>query len=169
MNDETGKKTGESGDNEGAGAAQDKGTERTYGLQRVYLKDVSFESPRAPEIFEGEWKPSLSVNIGTRVRPVAEDHYEVVLSLTVEAKQGDEVAFLVELQQAGVFLVAGFSDQERHQILGILCPQNLFPFAREEVANLALKGGFPQILLQPINFERMYQQSLQQKQQGGEA
>lgn len=168
MNDETGKKAANGGI-EGGGERQGQEGARTYGLQRVYLKDVSFESPRVPEVFEGEWKPALSVNIGTRVRPVAEDHYEVVLSLTVEAKQGEEVAFLVELQQAGVFLVTGFSDQERHQILGILCPQNLFPFAREEVSNLALKGGFPQILLQPINFERLYQQSLQQKQQAGEA
>jgi preprotein translocase subunit SecB len=89
-----------------------------------------------------------------------------VLSLTVEAKQDDKVAFLVELQQAGVFHASGFDDAERHHILGILCPQNLFPFAREEIASLTLKGGFPQILLQPINFERLYQQSLQQQQSG---
>lgn len=165
MSDEKNEQSGK--DNATAGS-QGQESGRSYGMQRVYLKDVSFESPRAPEVFQGEWKPDLNVNVGMRTRPLGEDLHEVVLSLTVEAKQADEVAFLVELHQAGVFQLSGFSDQERHQILGILCPQNLFPFAREEVANLTMKGGFPQILLQPINFERLYQQSLAQ-QQGGEA
>lgn len=138
---------------------QQNAGERSYGLQRVYLRDASFESPRAPEVFQGEWKPTLNVNIGTRARHLVDDLHEVTLTVTVEAKQDDKPAFLVELQQAGVFLIQGFADEEKKQILGILCPQNLFPFAREEIANLTMKGGFPQILLQPINFERVYQQS----------
>lgn len=137
------------------------GGERSFGLQRIYLKDVSFESPMAPMVFQGEWKPSLNVNIATRARQLEGDLHEVVLTVTVEAKQDDKIAFLVELQQAGIFLIAGFSTEEKQQIAGILCPQNLFPFAREEIANLTLKGGFPQILLQPINFERIYQQGNQ--------
>ncbi len=134
---------------------------RAFGLQRVYLKDASFESPLAPEVFRGEWKPALNVNIATRARALEDDLHEVVLTVTVEAKQDDKVAFLVELQQAGIFVISGFSAEERQQIAGILCPQNLFPFAREAIANLTLKGGFPQILLQPINFERIYQQGNQ--------
>lgn len=135
--------------------------ERSFGLQRIYIKDVSFEAPKSPEIFQGEWKPGLSVNIGTKTRPLADDVHEVVLTVNVEAKQGDDVAFLIELQQAGVFLIRGFGEAETRQVLGILCPQNLFPFAREEISNLTLKGGFPQILLQPVNFERAWQQSQQ--------
>ncbi|HEX7029420.1 MAG TPA: protein-export chaperone SecB [Gammaproteobacteria bacterium] len=134
---------------------------RNFGLQRIYLKDVSFESPQAPAVFQGEWKPTLNVNIGTRARALQGDLHEVVLSVTVEAKQDDKVAFLVELQQAGVFLISGFSAEEKQQIAAILCPQNLFPFAREEISNLTAKGGFPQILLQPINFERIFQQGNQ--------
>lgn len=147
--------------------AQQQGGERAYGLQRVYIRDASFESPRAPEVFQGDWKPTLNVNIGTRARALGDDLYEVVLAVTLEAKQDDKVAFLVELQQAGIFLLRGLNDDEKKQVLGILCPQNLFPFAREEVANLCVKGGFPHILLQPINFERLYQQS--QQKPAGEA
>ncbi|HEX7047121.1 MAG TPA: protein-export chaperone SecB [Gammaproteobacteria bacterium] len=134
---------------------------RSFGLQRIYLKDVSFESPLAPAVFQGEWKPTLNVNIGTRARALEGDLHEIVLTVTVEAKQDDKVAFLVELQQAGIFLISGFSAEERQQVAAILCPQNLFPFAREEIASLTVKGGFPQILLQPINFERIYQQGNQ--------
>lgn len=140
---------------------EDKNKGRAFGLQRVYLKDASFESPLAPAVFKGEWKPSLNVNIATRARLLEGDLHEVVLTVTVEAKQDDKVAFLVELQQAGIFVISGFSVEEQQQIAGILCPQNLFPFAREEIANLTMKGGFPQILLQPINFERIYQQGNQ--------
>lgn len=134
---------------------------RAFGLQRVYLKDASFESPLAPAVFQGEWKPALNVNIATRARLLEDDLHEVVLTVTVEARQDDKVAFLVELQQAGIFVISGFSAEEKQHIAGILCPQNLFPFAREEIANLTMKGGFPQILLQPINFERIYQQGNQ--------
>ncbi|HEX6928824.1 MAG TPA: protein-export chaperone SecB [Gammaproteobacteria bacterium] len=146
----------------GQNAGQNTGEMRGYGLQRVYVKDVSFESPRAPEVFQGEWKPAVSMNLSTRVRPLSEDRHEVILTVTVEAKQGDDVAFLVELQQAGVFHVTGHTEEETKYILGVRSAQNLFPFAREEIANLTMKGGFPQILLQPINFDRVYQQGVQQ-------
>ena len=145
-------------------AAAEGQQDRSYGLQRMYVKDVSFEAPNTPEVFEGEWNPTMNMNIGTRARAVAENFFEVVLTVTIEARQEDKVAFLVELQQAGVFQVAGFNEQERAQILAIVCPQNLFPFAREAVANLTSKGGFPPLLLQPINFERLYQQKAQQQQ-----
>src|SRR5690606_33525637 len=152
-----------------AATGQADNDKRAYGLQRVYLKDVSFESPRSPDIFQSEWRPAVSVNIGMRSRALGNDLHEVVLVLNVEAKQDDNVAMLIEVQQAGLFTIVGFSEQERHQILGILCPQNLFPFAREEVVSLSTKGGFPQLVLQPVNFERLYQQSLQQQPQAGEA
>ena len=149
--------------NQAAGQGQDQPGERSFGLQRMYLKDASFEAPHTPEIFEGEWSPQMDVNISTRARGAGENLVEVVLTISVETKQGDKVAFLCEVQQAGVFQVSGFGEQERTQIVAILCPQNLFPFAREAVANLTSKGGFPPLLLQPINFERLYQQKMQQQ------
>ncbi|HLU60848.1 MAG TPA: protein-export chaperone SecB [Gammaproteobacteria bacterium] len=152
-----------------AATGQADNDKRSFGLQRIYLKDVSFESPRSPDVFRSEWRPAVSINIGMQSRPLGDDTHEVVLTLNVEAKQEDKVAMLIEVQQAGIFTIAGFNDQERHQILGILCPQNLFPFAREEIVNLSVKGGFPQLVLQPVNFERLYQQSLQQQPQAGEA
>lgn len=137
--------------------------QRGFGLQRMYIKDVSFEAPNTPAVFEGEWNPKLNLNIGTRARAVADDFYEIVLTVTVEAHQEEQVAFLVELQQAGVFMVKGFSEQELNQVLAILGPQNLFPFAREAVANLTSRGGFPPVLLQPINFEQLYRQKMQEQ------
>ena len=133
--------------------------ERSYGIQRIYLKDVSFEAPRSPEVFTEEWKPAVDVKIGTRTRSLGDDLHEVDLTVTVEARQESGVVFLIELHQAGVFAVRGFEKAEEQKILGILCAQNLFPFAREEVANLSIKGGFPQILLQPVNFERAWLES----------
>lgn len=153
--------------NGAAGRTAEGDAERGYGLQRIYIKDLSFEAPKTPEVFEGDWQPSLNVNIGTKTRAVGEDLHEVVVSVNVEARNGEEVVFLVELHQAGVFVIRGFEEEEKKKILAILCPQNLFPFARETVASLTLKGGFPQVLLQPVNFERAFFQS--QQQTAGEA
>jgi preprotein translocase subunit SecB len=144
-------------------AATGETSERNYALQRIYLKDASFESPNSPDVFAKEWKPQVSMNISTRSRPVDNDVYEVVLTITCEAKQDDKTAFLIELHQAGVFLAKGFAPDELHQILGVHCPQNLFPFAREAIADLTLKGGFPQILLQPINFDMLYRKNLEER------
>lgn len=139
---------------------------RRFQLQKMYLRDVSFESPLAPEVFRGQWNPNLTVNLASKARQVEGLLHEVVLSLTVEAKQDGKVAFLVELEQAGLFHIEGFSREELGRILGIVCPDNLFPFAREEVASLTSKGGFPQVLLQPINFEQLYRQQLAQETKG---
>jgi len=146
-------------DEQNAAADRNVESERGYGLQRIYIKDLSFEAPKTPEVFQGDWTPSLNVNIGTKTRSLGEDLHEVVVTVNVEARNGEDVVFLVELHQAGVFVIRGFEDEERNRILGILCPQNLFPFAREAVASLTLKGGFPQVLLQPVNFERAWMQS----------
>lgn len=125
------------------------------GLQRVFLKDASFEAPNSPGILRGEWKPAVTMNLSTRTEDLGESRIEVVLEISVEAKQGDKVAFLAEVQQAGIFLLEGFEATDMGQMLAIFCPTQLYPYAREVIADLVGKGGFPQLHLQPVNFEAM--------------
>jgi preprotein translocase subunit SecB len=125
----------------------------TVALQKVYIKDSSFEAPNSPEIFTGEWRPSVSLNIGTKHAALGDDNYEVVLSLTADVKQGDKTAFLVEVHQAGIFVLKGLNEQDLGQVVGTFCPQQLYPYAREVISDLSGKGGFPQLHLQPVNFD----------------
>ncbi|KPK58725.1 MAG: protein-export chaperone SecB [Gammaproteobacteria bacterium] len=125
------------------------------GLQKIYLKDSSFEAPNSPSIFSGEWKPAVTINLSTKTNDLGNESIEVVLELSVEARQGESVAFLVEVQQAGIFLLKGFSEQDRSQVLKTFCPTQLYPYAREAVADMVGKGGFPQMHLQPVSFEAM--------------
>lgn len=135
-----------------------------FAIQKIYLKDVSFESPNSPQSFtEGEWKPQANVQINSANQAIAQDTYEVVLSITVTAKQNDKTAFLVEVKQAGVFTIAGFPDENLGGMIGAYCPESLFPFAREAIAEMISKGGFPQLLLAPVNFNALYTQQMQQQ------
>lgn len=135
-----------------------------FAIQKIYLKDVSFESPNSPQSFtEGEWKPQVNVQINSANQAIAQDTYEVVLSITVTAKQNDKTAFLVEVKQAGVFTIAGFPDENLGGMIGAYCPESLFPFAREAIAEMISKGGFPQLLLAPVNFNALYTQQMQQQ------
>jgi preprotein translocase subunit SecB len=134
-----------------------------FAIQKIYLKDVSFESPNSPQAFtDGDWKPQINVQINTSNRVIAQDTYEVVLDITVTAKQKENTAFLVEVKQAGVFTIAGFEQENLGGMVGAFCPETLFPFAREAVAELISKGGFPQLYLAPVNFNALYAQQLQQ-------
>lgn len=133
-----------------------------FSILRIYVKDVSFEIPNAPQIFAEEWKPEINLQLNTEVSPVDTDIYEVVLHLTVTAKQDEKTGFLVEIQQAGVFKVKGFDGTQKGAMLGAYCPNALFPFAREVIADLVVKGGFPQLLLAPINFDALYAQNTDQ-------
>lgn len=137
-------------------------SERQFQLQRVYTKDVSFESPNAPTIFRGDWQPQHELNLNTKVNKLGDDGYEVVLSVTVTTKMGDKTAFIVEVHQAGIFGVRGFPDADLGPLLGAYCPNLLFPFAREVVSDLVTKGSFPQLVLQPVNFEALFAQHHQQ-------
>ncbi len=130
-------------------------------IQKIYLKDVSYESPHAPGIFTAEWKPEINIHLSTENAKLTEDVYEVVLLINVTAKQQDKTAFLVEIKQAGVFTLRNFSKEQMGQMLGSYCPNALFPFAREAAAELIQKGGFPQLLLTPVNFDALYAQQLQ--------
>ena len=135
-------------------------------LQKIYLKDLSFESPKAPAIFNTQVTPQTQLNMRSSAREVAADTQEVTLTLTVEAKDNDSTLFLVEVAQAGIFTVQGYNDQERSMLIGSYCPATLYPYAREAISDIVVKGGFPQLLLQPINFDALYMQAMQQRQQG---
>ncbi len=132
-------------------------------LQKIYIKDMSFESPKAPEVFSSNAQANTQLNIGSANRVVDGDHIEVSLTLTITSKDGDDTLFLIEIVQAGIFTISGYTEQERATLLGSFCPGTLYPFARESVAEIASKGGFPQLLLQPINFDAMYQQAMMQR------
>jgi preprotein translocase subunit SecB len=135
-----------------------------FAIQKIYLKDVSFESPNSPQAFSEEgWQPQINVQLNSSNQAIAQDTYEVVLDITVTAKQNEKTAFLVELKQAGIFTIAGFPEEGLGGMVGAFCPETLFPFAREAIAELIVKGGFPQLLLQPVNFNALYTQQVQQQ------
>lgn len=133
-------------------------------IQKIYTKDVSFESPNSPLGFQDEWKPEISVDLNTDGQTLENDHYEVVLKVTVTAKNDNKTIFLVEVHQAGVFQLTGFDDEQRSFILGSYCPGTLFPYAREVISGLVTDGGYPPVILAPVNFEALYQEHQQRNQ-----
>lgn len=134
-----------------------------FEIQKVYLKDVSLETPNSPLIFTEQWQPQTEVRLETGAAPLTEDLFDVVLTLTITTKLGERTAYLAEVQQAGLFTLRGFDESQMGHMLHAFCPNILFPFAREELASLIGKGGFPPVLLNPINFDGMYMQRLQQQ------
>jgi len=139
-------------------------------IQKIYTKDISFETPNTPDIFREEWKPTLDLQLGNEYARIDEDNHEITLTVTVTAKVGEKVAFLAEVKQAGVFSLTGYSDQEMGPLVGSYCPNTLFPFAREVISDIVIKGGFPQLVLAPVNFDALYMNQIEQaKQQAAEA
>jgi len=136
-----------------------------FALQRIYIKDASFEAPNAPASFTKEWKPEIKLDLNSGARKLDEQHYEVAVKITVTAKNEGETAFLVELVQAGLFAAVNIPEQQLAPMLGAMCPNILFPYLRENIDNLVVKGGFPALMLAPVNFDALYQQRLQQEQQ----
>jgi len=136
-----------------------------FAIQRIYMKDLSFETPNSPAIFQVEWQPEVKLDLDTRSQRLDEGVFEVVLSLTVTATVGDKTAFLCEVQQAGIFTIGNVADLELAHMLGAFCPNVLFPYAREAVSNLVNRGTFPQLNLAPVNFDALFAQYLQQRQQ----
>ncbi len=136
-----------------------------FALQRIYVKDLSFEAPNAPQVFLGEWKPDVNVDLSTQTRRLDDGkNYEVVLGLTVTVKNGGNTAFLVEVKQAGIFMIDGVPEAQLAQILGAYCPNVLFPFARETVSDVVTRGSFPQLLLAPVNFDAVFAEAQRQRQ-----
>lgn len=134
-----------------------------FSIQRIYVKDVSFEAPHAPEIFREEWKPEVNVDLQSKTNRLEETVFEVVLHATVTVKMKDKVAFLVEAHQAGIFTLKGLSEEQLSHALGSMCPNILYPYGRETISDLVIRGGFPQLLLAPVNFDALYLQHLEQQ------
>lgn len=134
-------------------------------LDRIYLKDLSFESPSSPQIFRNDWKPEVSIDLNTRSARLDADFFEVVLTLTVTAKtkvdgeEGDGQGYIIEVQQGGVFSVRGIEGENLRALLGTFCPNTLFPYVREVIDSTVAKGGFPPLQLAPFNFDALYQQA----------
>lgn len=147
------------------GSAQSENRGPEFAIQRVYVKDLSLEAPNSPQVFQQSWQPRVDVQLNTNAEKLADNVYGVDLTITVTAKTDEKVAFLVEVKQAGIFSIAGLNETQMKHTLGSYCPNVLFPFAREMVADLIGRGGFPPLYLAPINFDALYEQ--QQKQQTG--
>jgi preprotein translocase subunit SecB len=154
----------QTGEGQAEGAAQPQ-----LGIQRVYVKDVSLETPNTPDVFREQWKPDVNLNVGTTSRELGNDLYEVVVSVTVTARLAERTAFLVEVQQAGIFTIKGLDQEQLQQVMAIYCPNVIFPYAREAVSDLVTRAGFPQLLLAPVNFEALYARQMQQEAGAGAA
>ncbi len=139
--------------------------EKQFAIQKLYVRDVSFEAPNSPDIFTQNWEPQVEFNLSSNARELQENLHEVVLTVTVTVKLGEKTAYLVEVAQAGIFAAQGFAKEEMGPLLGIYCPNVLFPYAREIISELSGKGGFMPMILPPVNFEAIYAQKVQQTQQ----
>jgi preprotein translocase subunit SecB len=140
-----------------------------FSLQRIYVRDLSFEAPKSPEIFRQEWTPSVAMDLNTRQKTLEGDFHEVVLTLSVTVKNGEETAFIAEVQQAGIFLIKGLDPASMSHTLGAFCPNILFPYARETLDSLVVRGSFPALMLAPVNFDALYAQELQRIQQAAQS
>lgn len=139
----------------------------TFQIEKVYVKDLSLEIPNAPKVFLEQVQPQLEVRIDTGAAAFADGYYEVTVSATVTARIGERTLFLVEAKQAGIFAVRNVPAQELDPLLGIACPNVLFPYLRETISDVVVRGGFPPVLLAPLSFEALYLQRLQQQQEQG--
>jgi len=144
-------------------ATSNEEAKNIFNIQKIYTKDISFEAPNSPKIFMETWEPENDLDINTNAHRLADNVYECVLSVTVTTKIKEETAYLVEIHQAGIFQLEGFSDTDLHGMLGSFCPNILFPYAREAVSDIVTRGGFPQLLLSPINFDALYEQHMQEQ------
>lgn len=143
--------------------SEEQQAQRQFLVQRIYTKDISFEAPNTPQMFQENWSPEINVGLGSEVNKIGDDNLELVLKVSVEAKHNDKTVFLAEVQQGGLFLIQGFSEEETDALMGVAAPNVLFPYAREVVSDLVTRGSFPQFVLQPVNFEAIYTQQRQAK------
>jgi len=137
---------------------------REFAIQKLYTKDLSFEAPSAPDIFKQEWKPELNLDLQSNAHKLDDENHEVVLTVTVTVKNENKTAFLVEVKQAGIFTLKNFPDEQMGPVLGSVCPSIIFPYVREVVSDVVVRGGFPQLALAPINFDAIYQESMAKQQ-----
>jgi preprotein translocase subunit SecB len=143
---------------EANGAHHNAVDEPQFMIQRLYVKDVSLEVPNSPSIFLAEWKPELKLDLGTKANDLGENAHEIILTVTATVSIENKVAFLVEVQQAGIFTISNFPQEQIKPLLGSYCPNVLYPYAREVITDLVVKAGFPQLYLSPVNFDALYQE-----------
>lgn len=134
-------------------------------IQKIYVKDLSFEAPNTPEIFMEQKPPQVDLQMHNEANSLDENIHEIVLTITVTVKLEEKVVYLIEVKQAGIFQLEGFNEDQLGQIASIACPNILFPYARETISDVVIRGGFPPLLLNPVNFEAIYQQEMARKQQ----
>jgi preprotein translocase subunit SecB len=134
-----------------------------FGIQRIYVKDLSYEAPNVPHIFRDTWAPRVEIDLQSKSNVLEDGIYEVVLSVTSTVKVNEKMAFLAEVHQAGIFTIRNFPDDQLDHLLGSFCPSIIFPYARESITDLVTRGGFPQLYIAPVNFDAIYQQKLAQQ------
>lgn len=149
-------------------APQQQNQETQFMIQRVYVKDLSYETPNTPQIFQQQWEPELNLDLNTNFTQLEEGVYEVVLTVTATVSNKKTTAFLVEVKQAGIFSIKGAEKSQLDHLLGSFCPSILFPYAREAITSQVIRGSFPQLVLAPINFDALYMQQLQEKQKANQ-
>jgi len=133
-------------------------------IQKIYVKDISFEAPNLPEMFSVEYKPQIKMEMNSKSRTLAEDNFEVILTISVKAENDEKTVFLAEVQQAGIFMVKNVTEEQLQHTLSVMAPDTLYPYIRETIASLIGKTGFPAVQLAPVNFQALYMQKLQQAQ-----
>lgn len=141
----------------------DQNAETQFMIQRIYVKNLSFETTNTPALFKQQWQPELALDINTSHNEIEPTVYEVILSVTATVKNQQNTAFLVEVQQAGIFSIQGAATGQLDHLLGSFCPSILFPYAREAITSEVARGSFPQLVLAPINFDALYMQQMQDK------
>lgn len=140
-------------------------TETEFAIQRIYIKDVSFETKNVPEIFTKQWQPEMNIELNSSSQVLSENVYEVALRVTLTVKSNEEIVYICEVTQAGIFALVGFNEGQRQHCLGAYCPNILFPYAREAISSLVSKGTFPPVNLEPVNFDLLFMNYVQQQQQ----
>ncbi|QBR84924.1 protein-export chaperone SecB [Legionella israelensis] len=140
---------------------QQNNQETQFMIQRIYVKDFSFEAPNTPDIFQQKWEPELDLDIDTSHTELEKNVYEVILHVTATVKNQKTVAFLAEVKQAGIFTIKGAPDEQMKHLLGSFCPNILFPYAREAITTEVIRGSFPQLVLAPVNFDALYMQKME--------
>lgn len=143
----------------------DDAQQAQFQIQKLYVKDVSFEVPNAPQIFSENGNADVKMSLAQRVEDLGDNVHEVVLTVTVTATVDEKTAYLAEVAQAGIFLLSGFNEQAQHAVMNTMCPNTLFPYARQMISGMVGDGGFPPLTLQPVNFEQLYAQRMQQMMQ----
>jgi len=149
---------------EAGAASEEQQNQPQAAIQRIYVKDVSFEAPNLPEMFAVEYKPQIKMEMNSKSRKVADDNYEVILTISVKSEIEDKTVFLAEVQQAAILFVKNVSEEQLQHTLSVMGPETLYPYIRETIASLIGKSGFPAVQLAPINFQVLYMQKLQQAQ-----